>query len=206
MCDKAGDQVFEKDVSYQALVLDKSVRRSMDVKDINHKQFRKSRKKLLKYHTLGMHVGSNFLVMASLGLRKKKKHKKMKHQKLVVKSLNKEKLDEHFSSSDMGPSTSGQIPLGSVRVESRGTKSCHKKGAGHLTSMNSVGESQMENTANGEFRKRIDQKSAVLATTKQVEKIFASSVAKQCDARQLDRLLNPGLEGKFVFIHLMVPD
>ncbi|XP_028760870.1 ubiquitin carboxyl-terminal hydrolase 23 [Neltuma alba] len=178
-CDKSGNQVCEKVVGNQPLVLDKSGRRSMDIGGLSHKRIKKSRKKLLKYRVSSLHVGSNFLVMASFSLRKKKKNKKIERQTSDIKNLNKEKLDEYISS-DVGPSSS----VGSV-----GTKSSYKHATNHL-SMNSVGgESVMENIANGEFRKRIDQDCAVLATAKHVEKVSGhSSVANHCDSRQPNRL------------------
>ncbi|KAI9125580.1 hypothetical protein K1719_002998 [Acacia pycnantha] len=177
--DKSGNQVCEKVVGNQPLVLDKSVRRSMDINGLSHKRFKKSRKKLWKYQVSSLHIGSNFLVMASIGLRKKKKNKKIKRQTPDIKNLNKEKLEEHISSSDVGPSSS---------VGSMGTKSSNKLAANHL-SMNSVGESVRGNNASGEFRKRIDQDSAVLATAKHVEKVSGHrSFANQCDSGQSNRL------------------
>ncbi|XP_054806372.1 ubiquitin carboxyl-terminal hydrolase 23 [Prosopis cineraria] len=178
VCDKSGNQVCEKVAGNQPMILDKSGR-SMDIDGLGHKRFKKSRKKLLKYQVSSLHVGSNFLVMAYLGLRKKKKHKKIRHQTFDIKNRSKEKLDEHIFSSDVGPSSS----VGSI-----GTRTSDKRAANHL-SMNFISEPVMGKFANGEFRKRIDQDSAVLATAKLVEKVSGhSTVANQCDSRLPNRL------------------
>lgn len=169
----------EKVVGNQPLVHDKSGGRSMDLDDLNHKRFKKSRKKPIKYQALSLHVGSKFFVMASLGLQKKKKSKKIKRRQI----FDKEKLGELISSSDVGPSSSG----GGTE-----TKSSYKHAANNL-SMDSVGGSVRENIANGEFKKRIDQDNPVAATARHVEKFSGhSSVANQCDSRQTSRWLQDG--------------
>ncbi|KAI4335556.1 hypothetical protein L6164_014192 [Bauhinia variegata] len=141
----ASSLVIEKAVRDQGPTLDGSVDKTSDIQDLKHKRLKKSKKKLLRHQVSSLHLSSNMFFMASLGLRKKKKHKRSKHPALKATNLTSKKV----------------------------------------TPLNSNSESMTENILNGEFKKRIDQNSAVLATAKKGESISGcSSAVNKCEARE----------------------
>ncbi|TKY54702.1 Ubiquitin carboxyl-terminal hydrolase 23 [Spatholobus suberectus] len=127
-----------------------------------------------------------FRYMAYLGPRKKN-HKRSKCRTSGLKNPNKEKLDKlAFSSEDAKPSTLGKtdvFPCVLSCSESKATKAGYRAGA----NFKSNDESLIENSAEGEFRKRIDHNCAVLASVTQAENISGGgSVVSQFEARQAD--------------------
>lgn len=177
MSEKAGHKVDEKAVGGQAPALDQSAIRSLHMDSSKRKCLKRSKKKLLKYQVLSMHLGSNFFFMASLVLQKKKyKYKRSKCHSNYMKNLNKKKLDQH-TSSNLRPSTYGVTEA---------AKSVCKKDR----PLNSNKESLMQDVAGqGEFRKRIRQNSAVPAAADQIGKFSeCGSPANQREARHTGSL------------------
>lgn len=185
MCDEAGSKVCESAVGCQGPVLHASTNGLLNMESLNQKHMKKSKKKFLKYQVPGMPLRSTLLFMAYLSPRKKN-HKRSKRRMLGLKNPNKEKLDKHAVSSDVGPSTPGKavvFPSASSCAKSRTIK------AGSDTNFKSNDKSLIENTAEGEFRKRIDMNCAVLATAMQVENISGcGSRVNQFEVRQADSL------------------
>ncbi|KAI4344278.1 hypothetical protein L6164_011524 [Bauhinia variegata] len=187
LCNRASALVGEKAVGDQGSVHDVSVNKTSDMQGLNHKPLKKSKKKLLKCRVSSLPLSSSMFFMASLGLRKRKKHKRIKKRTLNVKNLNKKQLGKHVFLTDLEPSTPGEVgnvPLGSG-CSLRGAAIASSK---HVAPLNAISKSMMENITNGEFKKRIDQGSAVLATAKQAESISGSNavVVNKCEARQSD--------------------
>lgn len=156
---------------------------SLKAENLDQKQVKKSKKKFLKYRVLSMHLRSTHIFLAYLGPRKKKNHKRSKRRMLGLNCSNKEKFDKHAISSDVGPSPPGKahvFPSVSSCSESKAIKTGYRPGA----NIKSNDESLIENDAEGEFRKRIDQNCSVLATATQIENISGCSVANEFEARQ----------------------
>lgn len=137
-----------------------------------------------------MHLGS-ILFRASLGLRKKKKHKKSKRRTLETQNLIKEHLlDNNCFSSEVGPSTSEKsltISSGSKNSRKKQTKSVSRKADG----VRKCFDDSLMHVADEELRKRNDRNGAVLPIDEQLQKSSISvSKANQQDARELDFLEN----------------
>ncbi|RDX64082.1 Ubiquitin carboxyl-terminal hydrolase 23, partial [Mucuna pruriens] len=186
VCEKAGSVVHEDLVGSQGLILNASVNRSLNTASLNQKHVKKPKKKFLKCQVASMHLRPIFLYMAYLGPRKKN-HKRSKCRTLGLKNANKEKLDKlAFSSEDAEPSTHGKtdvFPCVSSCSDSKATKAGSRPSA----NFKSNDESLIENSAEGEFRKRIDHNCAVLASATQVKNISGGgSVVSQFEARQAD--------------------
>lgn len=141
-------------------------------------------KKLLKCQVRNMQIGLKFF-LASLGLRKKRKHKRSKTRTLDIKKAGEELLLEQNSySSDLGPSTagtSGTVSVGSTRsrrkVDHDGTPIGERK-----SNCNSL----MDDTVR-EFRERICHSGSELLTHQQSEKNFGLvSEGSRHDTSELD--------------------
>lgn len=156
---------------------------SIHVEDFECKSPKNLKKKILKSRIASMHFHSSILFRASLGLRKKKKHKRCKHRNLDAKNLRKELLkDTYCFPSDLGPSTSENTHtkcLVSKRSRTKEAKSGTKKeanGAALKDEINSHGGSLI-NVVDGEFRERIDRNNTVLASDKQLKNSSCSLAA-----------------------------
>lgn len=200
--DNGADNSFDKKASYcsQESVHDESVKfsgpsivtnGSLQVKVSDCKSHKKSKKIKLRRQVPSLTFRSSMLLKASLGIRKKKKHKKSKLRSLDTKSLSKELLmDKNCFPSDLGPSTSEKtntILLASTHSPRKEAKSFSRTEAnGNATKDgNSYGES-LENVVDGEFRDRIGQNGTVLATDEQLQNhsSFRPSMNHQPSARE----------------------
>ncbi|XP_052735657.1 ubiquitin carboxyl-terminal hydrolase 23 isoform X2 [Vigna angularis] len=170
-----GDRVVS-----QGLVLNESVNRSLNSEGLDKKPVKKLKRKFLKYQVSRMHFRPIFLYMGYLGPRKKS-HKRSKCLTLSKKSPKKDKLDKFaFSSYDSKPSThrkTDEFPCMSSCSESKATKAGCRPGV----NVKSNDESLTENSAEGEFKKRIDQNCTVLAS---VSQLGSGSVVSELKARQ----------------------
>ncbi|KAL2338516.1 hypothetical protein Fmac_012962 [Flemingia macrophylla] len=175
--EKAGSVVHEDLVGSQCNV---SVDRHLS------REVKKPKKKFLKYQVASMHIRPIFRYMAYLGPRKKG-HKKSKRHTVVSKNPNKEKLDRlTFSSEDANLYTHGKTDVAAC-VVSCSTSKVTKAGHRHGANLKSNDQSLIENNAEGEFRKRIDHKCAVLASATKVENISrGGSAASPFETRQAD--------------------
>ncbi|XP_058114075.1 ubiquitin carboxyl-terminal hydrolase 23 isoform X2 [Magnolia sinica] len=148
-------------------------------------------KKLLKFRTVKcLHFGPKGLFLASLSLRKRKKHKRSKRRhNLDSRKLIQKALMEDSISSDQGTSTSGKagtVDHGSTHVQDRQPHSVLNNGKSH-------GIAKDVTDCNGGFLhgkergpgERSGPSSAVLATDELSEKSL-SSATKQCDSRETD--------------------
>ncbi|KAK7388365.1 hypothetical protein VNO78_23181 [Psophocarpus tetragonolobus] len=186
VCSKASAVVHEDLVCSQGLVLNESVNRSSNTECLNQKYVKKSKRKFLKYQASSMHLRLIFRYMTYMGPRKKN-HKRSKRRSLGKKNSNKDNLDKvAFSSEVAKQSTLGKTDVFlcvSSCSESKATKASYRPGANFKSS----DESLIENSTEGEFRKRIDRNCAVLASVTQIENISKSgSAARQFEARQAD--------------------
>ncbi|WJZ91441.1 hypothetical protein VitviT2T_010511 [Vitis vinifera] len=166
---------------------------SIHMKTLDCKPHRKFKKKNMKCRMRSMHLVSNNLFRASLSLRKKKKHRRSKRHTSDIKNLTQEHLLEAGCLSvGQGPSTSDKTQTTSVGPTNRwgkrvkhGTKKGDKRTAGKdVKTSNS--ECVMD-TMDVEFRDRIGEEGAMLATDKEPQK-SSISVAKQRDAQRSDSL------------------
>ncbi|KAA8522873.1 hypothetical protein F0562_009296 [Nyssa sinensis] len=163
---------------------------SLNRKASDGKAPEKMKKKLLKCRVTTMHLGSNILFGASLGLRKKK-HKRSKRRTLEIKNLTQEDwLDRDGIPTDLGPSTSEKTRTMSLGGSGHSRKKVVKSGSNKKDKSaavknvaNSNGDSLM-GIIDKEFRERVDHNGAMLATEKRPQKsyCFASS-GNQFDIR-----------------------
>ncbi|XP_020534725.1 ubiquitin carboxyl-terminal hydrolase 23 isoform X2 [Jatropha curcas] len=139
----------------------------------------KLKKKLLKHGIPNMHLQKFF--RASLGLRKKKKHKKSKRCTLETQYLIKEQLlESNCFSSEVGPSTSNA----SMLVSSDSTKSQRKK----VKSRSKSRGNYLMDTAHERLEKRNEQNGDAVAMDRESKKSsFSTSETNQRDSSVLDR-------------------
>lgn len=128
------------------------------------RKLKKKKKKLLKCRINSMPIGLKFF-KASLGLRKKKKHKRSKRRTVDLQNLSKELLLDKDSclSSDLGPSTSEKCGASSRSSQKKVPNGTAKKN-GKMCN----GDSLM-NGVEGELTERICQNGAVLATDERLQ-------------------------------------
>ncbi|KAF3452960.1 hypothetical protein FNV43_RR03393 [Rhamnella rubrinervis] len=186
------DDSSENSIHESAKLTDSSIVKngSIHVEDFECKSPRKLKKRILKSRVASMHFHSSILFRASLGLRKKKKHKRSKHRNLDAKNLRKELLrDTCFFPSDLGPSTSKNTHtkcLVSTRSHTKEAKSGSKKeanGAAMRDEINSHGGSWI-NVVDGEFRERVDRNNTVLASDKQLKNSSFSLAANESNVME----------------------
>ncbi|KAJ7979614.1 Ubiquitin carboxyl-terminal hydrolase [Quillaja saponaria] len=193
LCEKAGDDQKQAEDLLKVSSSSVMTTGSMDMEGLYCKHGKKLKKNVLKYQVPHMQLSSNILLMMSLGLRKKKKQKGGKQRRLD-KNQNQECLSyKDFFSSDTGPSTSKKIcilSLGETHSQRRVPKSGPKAGVINMASLNSNSDSLTEKV-DGEFRKGMDESSAVLATAKQLENSSQCSfVLNKHDVRKPDGALD----------------
>ncbi|XP_020229160.1 ubiquitin carboxyl-terminal hydrolase 23 isoform X2 [Cajanus cajan] len=169
VCEKTGSVVHEELVGSQGPVPNVSINRPLSRERINQKHVKKPKKKFLKYQVASMHLRPIFRYMVYVG--PQKKGKKSKRHTLGLKNSDKRKLDKlTFSSDNAKLSTLGKTDVVACVLscsESKVTKAGYRP-----------------DSAEGEFRKRIDHKCAVLASATQVENISGASIASQFETRQ----------------------
>ncbi|KAJ9141194.1 hypothetical protein P3X46_031762 [Hevea brasiliensis] len=125
----------------------------------SHKHFKR---KLLNFRIPNMHFGSK-LFRASLGIRKKKKHRKCKHRSSRTQNvIEGQLLESNCLSSDVGPSTS-KI---SLSLSSGSTKSQRKRAKSRSKCR---GDTLMDAVDEG-FENRNNQNSVLVAMDKQLKK------------------------------------
>lgn len=178
MNEKACIILCENAVVSQELVLKGSTNISSKDLCLNQKQVKKSKKKFPKYPGSSLQLRPVIHFIVNLGLRRKN-HKKSKRRLLGMKYCNKEKRNKHAILSEVGPSTSGKTHL-LPSSESKPTKPSHIP----IDIIKSTDAPLMENNAEGEFKKRMDQDSAVLASFTNVEKMSPCLVANEFKAGQ----------------------
>ncbi|XP_058754244.1 ubiquitin carboxyl-terminal hydrolase 23 isoform X1 [Vicia villosa] len=173
--EEACSMLCENVVVSQELVLKDSSNISLS---LNQKQAKKSKMKFPKYRGSSLQLRPIIHFIANLGLRRKN-HKKTKRRLLGLKYCSKEKRNKHAILSEVGPSTSGKTHL-LPSSESKQTKPSHIP----VDNIKSNDAPLMENNAEVEFKKRIDQNSAVLASVTKVENISPCLVANEFKAGQ----------------------
>ncbi|KAF5956431.1 hypothetical protein HYC85_003656 [Camellia sinensis] len=162
---------------------------SLHQKALDNKCQQKLKKKLPRGWITSMHLGSSILFGAFLSLRKKK-HKKVKQRTVKINNLTqKHLLDSVFGSTDLGPSTSEitrTLSLGSVHSQRKVLKSRPSKKDNIPVPKNvkSSNHDLVEGIIDRDFRDRLGQNGAVLATDKQPQRNCSSPLAgNQFDAR-----------------------
>ncbi|XP_028081043.1 ubiquitin carboxyl-terminal hydrolase 23-like isoform X2 [Camellia sinensis] len=162
---------------------------SLHQKALDNKCQQKLKKKLPRGWITSMHLGSSILFGAFLSLRKKK-HKKVKQRTVKINNLTqKHLLDSVFGSTDLGPSTSEitrTLSLGSVHSQRKLLKSRPSKKDNIPVPKNvkSSNHDLVEGIIDRDFRDRLGQNGAVLATDKQPQRNCSSPLAgNQFDAR-----------------------
>ncbi|GMP35805.1 hypothetical protein CsSME_00008123 [Camellia sinensis var. sinensis] len=162
---------------------------SLHQKALDNKCQQKLKKKLPRGWITSMHLGSSILFGAFLSLRKKK-HKKVKRRTVKINNLTqKHLLDSVFGSTDLGPSTSEitrTLSLGSVHSQRKVLKSRPSKKDNIPVPKNvkSSNHDLVEGIIDRDFRDRLGQNGAVLATDKQPQRNCSSPLAgNQFDAR-----------------------
>ncbi|KAI8019537.1 Ubiquitin carboxyl-terminal hydrolase 23 [Camellia lanceoleosa] len=162
---------------------------SLHQKALDNKCQQKLKKKLPRGWITSMHLGSSILFGAFLSPRKKK-HKKVKRRTVKINNLTqKHLLDSVFGSTDLGPSTSEitrTLSLGSVHSQRKVLKSRPSKKDNIPVPKNvkSSNHDLVEGIIDRDFRDRLGQNGAVLATDKQPQRNFRSPLAgNQFDAR-----------------------
>ncbi|XP_057421727.1 ubiquitin carboxyl-terminal hydrolase 23-like isoform X2 [Lotus japonicus] len=179
----AGCIVCENAVGSQGLILNESECRSLNMERLKQKHVKKSKKKFLKYQVSSMQLRPIFLYMTYTG--QKKNHKRCKRRKLSLRNLNKEKLDKHSLSSDVGLSSSDVSPCVSSCFESKATKAGYRSGA----NLKFNDPCPMRSNTKGDMR-RVD---AVLATSMEVEDLSGRGERDQMH-NSLMSMLTRGLE------------
>lgn len=167
---------------------------SIHVEDFQCKTSTKLKRKILKSQVTNMHFHSSILFRASLGLRKRKKHKRSKHRNSDAKNLRKELLkDTNCFPSDLGPSTSETTHtkcLVSACSHTKKAMTGSKKEANGVAmndELNSHGGSLI-NVVGREFRERFNQNNTVLASDKQLKNGSHSSAANESSAKETGSL------------------
>lgn len=162
---------------------------SLHQKALDNKCQQKLKNKLPRGWITSMHLGSSILFGAFLSLRKKK-HKKVKRRAVKINNLTqKHLLDSVFGSTDLGPSTSEitrTLSLGSVHSQRKVLKSRPSKKDNIPVPKNvkSSNHDLVEGIIDRDFRDRLGQNGAVLATDKQPQRNCSFPLAgNQFDAR-----------------------
>ncbi|KAL7224281.1 hypothetical protein ACSBR1_025694 [Camellia fascicularis] len=162
---------------------------SLHQKALDNKCQQKLKKKLPRGWITSMHLGSSILFGAFLSLRKKK-HKKVKRRTVKINNLTQKHLLDHvFGSTDLGPSTSEitrTLSLGSVHSQRKVLKSRPSKKDNIPVPKNvkSSNHDLVEGIIDRDFRDRLGQNGAVLATDKQPQRNCSFPLAgNQFDAR-----------------------
>ncbi|CAK8564304.1 unnamed protein product [Lathyrus sativus] len=176
--EKACSILCENAVVSQGLVLKDSSNVSSRDLSLDQKQVKKSKKKFPKYQGSNLQLRPIIHFIANLGLRRKN-HKKSKRRLLGMKHCSKEKQNKHAILSEVGPSTSGKTHL-LPSSESKPTKPSHIP----VDNIKSNDAPLMENNAEGEFKKRMDQNFGVLASVAKVENMSQCLVANEFKAGQ----------------------
>lgn len=152
----AGSSVEEKDGDNNQTTLSMMADQPLCGKALDSVPQRKLKKKLLRCRINSIPIGLKFF-RASLGLRKKKKHKRNKRHSVDLQNLSKE-------SSDLGPSTSEKCGASSRSSQKKVLNGTVKKN-GKMGNADSL-----VNGIDGELTERICQNGAVLAADEQLQK------------------------------------